>query len=220
MPTAIRSPRVRLAVGVLTAVAVGSLASGGGVAAAPPAPREISGDHHSSAVAGLATQALAAYDAYRASANTTRLIRYIGRRNAAADAVAGEFGLDPLTVRESWVSAGHQHQVAVLAALAQLGVSYVSNSSEPGVAFDCSGLTAYAWGRAGVALYRQSGVQLSDAASRDPDSAVAGDIVGYPGHVMMYLGVGDAIVHAANPEADVELSTLQDRGYDWGDPTG
>ena len=202
-------------------MAVGSLAGGAGVSAAPPAPREINGDHHSPTVAGLATQALAAYDDYSAVPNTTRLIRYISRRNAAADAVAGEFGLDPLTLRESWVSAGHQHQVAVLAALSQLGVSYVSNSSQPGVAFDCSGLTAYAWGRAGVALYRQSGVQLSNAASRDHDSAVAGDIVGYPGHVMMYLGVGDAIVHAANPEADVELSTLHDGShYEWGDPTG
>src|SRR5262245_51243351 len=125
MPTAIRSPRVRLAVGVLSAMAVGTLATGAGVSAAPPAPREIGGDHHSPAVAGLATQALAAYDAYSASPNTTRLIRYIGRRNAAADAVADEFGLDPLTLRESWVYAGHQHQVAVLAALSQLGVSYV-----------------------------------------------------------------------------------------------
>jgi cell wall-associated NlpC family hydrolase len=220
MPTATRSSRVRLAVGVLSAVAAGSLASSAGVSAAPPAPREIAGDHHSPSVAGLATQALAAYDAYQASANTTRLIRYIGQRNAAADAVAAEFGLDPLTVRESWVRAGHQHQVAVLAALSQLGVSYVSNSSEPGVAFDCSGLTAYAWGRAGVELYRQSGVQLANAAQRDHDSAVAGDIVGYPGHVMMYLGVGDAMVHAANPEADVELSTLNDSSYGWGDPTG
>jgi cell wall-associated NlpC family hydrolase len=202
-------------------MAVGSLASNAGVSAAPPAPREIRGDHHSASVAGLATQALAAYDAYQAKSNTTRLIRYITERNAAADAVAGEFGLDPFTVRQSWVGAGHQHQVAVLAALSQLGVSYVSNSSEPGVAFDCSGLTSYAWGRAGVALYRQSGVQLSTVASRDHDSAAAGDIVGYPGHVMMYLGVGDAIVHAANPEQDVELSTLHDGDYyEWGDPTG
>jgi hypothetical protein len=82
-------------------------------------------------------------------------------------------------------------------------------------------LTTYAWGHAGVTLYRQSGVQLSNASSRDASSAVAGDLVGYPGHVMMYLGFGGAIVHASNPENDVELSTLHDdRSYDWGDPTG
>ena len=108
----------------------------------------------------------------------------------------------------------------MLAALSQLGVEYRSNSSEPGVSFDCSGLTAYAWGRAGVSLYRQSGVQISDAAPRDRSSALAGDLVQYPGHVMMYLGVGDAIVHASNPETDVELSTLRDDSYSWGDPVG
>jgi cell wall-associated NlpC family hydrolase len=220
MPVAVRSPRRRLVVGVIGAIAAVSLASTTHVSAAPPTPRQIGGDHHSPSVAARAAQALAAYDAYRASTETTKLIRYIGDRNAVADAVAGEFGLDPATVREAWSRAGHPHQAAVLAALSQLGVAYVSNSSQPGVSFDCSGLTAYAWGRAGVTLYRQSGVQLSVAAPRDHDSAIAGDLVGYPGHVMMYLGVGDAIVHAANPEADVELSTLHDRSYSWGDPTG
>ena len=168
MPTAIRSPRVRLAVGVLTAVAVGSLASGGGVSAAPPAPREISGDDHSPAVAGLATGS-GCVRRLPGAASTTRLIRYIGRsQRHRRRRGRGVRARRRVTVRAGVGRApGTEHQVAVLAALAQLGVSYVSNSSEPGVAFDCSGLTAYAWGRAGVALYRQSGVQISDAAPRD-----------------------------------------------------
>ena len=62
-------------------------------------------------------------------------------------------------------------------------------------------------------------MQISDAAPRDRGSALAGDLVQYPGHVMMYLGVGDAIVHASNPETDVELSTLRDQSYSWGDPS-
>ena len=37
---------------------------------------------------------------------------------------------------------------------------------------------------------------------------MAGDIVQYPGHVMLYLGVGDAIVHAANRRDDVELDVI------------
>ena len=41
----------------------------------------------------------------------------------------------------------------------------------------------------------------------------------YPGHVMMYLGVGDAIVHASNPSTDVELS-FTSRSVRFGDPTG
>ena len=37
---------------------------------------------------------------------------------------------------------------------------------------------------------------------------MAGDLVQYPGHVMMYLGVGDAIVHAVNRADDVELDVV------------
>lgn len=206
---------------IATALAVGCLlGAGASVSAAPPAPQEVAGDHHSPAVAARAAEALASFDAFRTKGDTTRLIRFIGDRNAVADAVATEFGLAPAAVRLAWARADHRHQVAVLAALSQLGVSYRSNSSEPGVAFDCSGLTSYAWSRAGVQLYRQSGVQISDASPRSQETARAGDLVQYPGHVMMYLGAGGAIVHAANPDSDVELSTLRDRSYRWGDPTG
>jgi cell wall-associated NlpC family hydrolase len=188
--------------------------------AVPFVPQSIPGNSQSAEVAGRAAAALGSYEAYaRAGGGITRLIRFIGARNATADAVAAEFGLDAGEVRMAWARAGHQHQVAVLAALSQLGVEYQSNTSEPGVSFDCSGLTSYAWGRAGVSLYRQSSVQISEAAPREEASAVAGDLVQYPGHVMMYLGFGDAIVHASNPETDVELASLGDRSYSWGDPS-
>jgi cell wall-associated NlpC family hydrolase len=209
----------RLTAAMFGAAIVAASLTASPAAAAPLRPAAIAGDSHSSAVASRAVETLAAYDALTRAGGTTRLIRYIGDRNATADAVAAEFGLDAGDVRQAWSRAGHQHQIAVLAALSQLGVEYRSNTSEPGVGFDCSGLTAYAWGRAGVSLYRQSGVQISNAAPRDHSSALAGDLVQYPGHVMMYLGVGDAIVHASNPETDVELSTLRDRSYSWGDPS-
>jgi cell wall-associated NlpC family hydrolase len=191
----------------------------GAVAAVPVVPRSVPGNSQSAAVAGRAAEALRSYDAYAKAGGITRLIRFIGDRNATADGVAVEFGVDAGEVRMAWARAGHHHQVAVLAALSQLGVEYQSNTSAPGVSFDCSGLTAYAWGRAGVSLYRQSSVQISEAAARDASSARAGDLVQYPGHVMMFLGFGDAIVHASNPESDVELSTLRDRSYSWGDPS-
>jgi cell wall-associated NlpC family hydrolase len=196
------------------ALGVGCLVGAGASASA-----SIDGDHHSPDVAGRAAEALASFDTFQAQANTTRLIRFIGDRNAVADAVAGEYGLEPAAVRSAWARAGFQRQVAVLAALSQLGVAYRSNASEPGVGFDCSGLTAYAWGRAGLPLYRQSGVQISNSEPRTQETAQAGDLVQYPGHVMMYLGVGGAIVHAANSQSDVELSTLRDRSYNFGDPT-
>ena len=68
-------------------------------------------------------------------------------------------------------------------------------------------------------LSRQSSAQINAARSIDQSEAFAGDIAQYPGHVMMYLGVGDAIVHAANQEKDVALDTLR-RDVRFGDPTG
>ena len=41
----------------------------------------------------------------------------------------------------------------------------------------------------------------------------------YPGHVMLYLGVGEAIVHASNPSTDVELS-FTSRSVRYGNPLG
>ena len=127
--------------------------------------------------------------------------------------------LDPVAVRAAWAKADAQHQEAVLAALSQLGKPYRHATSDPNVGFDCSGLTAYAWGRAGLEIPHQSGSQISAAGRRDASTAVAGDIVQYPGHVSLWLGVGDAIVHASNPENDVELS-FNSRSVRYGDPHG
>jgi cell wall-associated NlpC family hydrolase len=215
------------AIAIAVAV-VGSLSVG-----ASPAAAEIAGDRHSPAVVMTATAALQQYDefaiarmsasrydqsaAYRAGHDFREFAR---ARDRAAVVTAGELGVDPKTLRKAWRAADVAHQVAVLAAVAQIGTEYSYSSSEPGVAFDCSGLTAYAWGRAGVALYPQSGSQIDAAAPRDQATARAGDLVQYPGHVMMYLGVENAIVHAANHDSDVELSRLRDgRSFRWGDPS-
>jgi cell wall-associated NlpC family hydrolase len=127
--------------------------------------------------------------------------------------------LDPMVVRDAWARADMPHQKAVMAALAELGKPYRYATSDPAVGFDCSGLTAYAWARAGVDLANQSGAQIRAAAPRDQATAMAGDLVQYPGHVMMYLGVGDAIVHAVNRSDDVELDFVR-RNVRFGNPIG
>jgi peptidoglycan DL-endopeptidase CwlO len=109
----------------------------------------------------------------------------------------------------------------VLAAMTQVGVPYRYNTSKEGVGFDCSGLTTFAWQRAGVSLVRQSGEQIRNAAPVDRETAKAGDLVQYPGHVMMYLGVGDAIIHSVMTGRTVELDTISDRkvrSVRFGDP--
>ena len=107
----------------------------------------------------------------------------------------------------------------MLAALTQLGVPYIGYKSAAGVGFDCSGLTSWAWARAGVAIAHQSSAQINAARRVDESQAVAGDIVQYPGHVMLYLGVDRAIVHASNPSSDVELSVVP-RSVKFGNPVG
>ena len=69
-------------------------------------------------------------------------------------------------------------------------------------------------------LSRQSGAQISEAEERTEDTAMAGDLAQYPGHVMLYLGVPGAVVHASNPQNDVELWLLGDRSVNFGDPSG
>jgi len=90
---------------------------------------------------------------------------------------------------------------AVQAAESQLGVPYVwgaespRGTSHPG--FDCSGLTAYAWGRVGVGLPHYSGAQMSDSTPVPLNDLQPGDLLFYgPGgseHVAMYVQPGEMI---------------------------
>ena len=114
-----------------------------------------------------------------------------------AYAVAATLGVDGGQMHQAWLRADQLHQVALLSALTQVGVPYHRNSSKVGVGFDCSGLTAFAWGQSGVELARNSSSRNSATPRREPiDTAQAGDLVYYPGHVMMWLGVDNLIVHA------------------------
>lgn len=100
---------------------------------------------------------------------------------------------------KAWETTSMQHQIALMAGLTTLGVGYEFGSDNPRKGLDCSGLVAFAWSKAGIELPLQSKRQWQ--ASRDvPQSeAQAGDVVWYPGHTMMYLGVGDAMLHSARP---------------------
>jgi cell wall-associated NlpC family hydrolase len=100
--------------------------------------------------------------------------------------------------------------IAVQAALAQQGVPYRYATSIPGVGFDCSGLTGYAWAQAGVGLPHQSGMQYA-ATPRVPISeAKAGDLLFFYSpisHVSIYLGNGTQ-VHAPNTGSFVNVASV------------
>ena len=215
-PARRRRRRTRAGLAGLAGVLVATAWTAGGAGAAP-LPSRIAGDQHSSAVAAASSAALAAFDTFAATGTPGDFVAYLGARDAAADTVAGEMRLDPNAVRGAWAKADMRHQEVVLAALTQLGVQYRYARSAPGVAFDCSGLTAWAWSRAGVEIAHQSSAQINAARPVDESAALAGDLVQFPGHVMLYLGVDRAIVHASNPSTDVALS-FTTRSVRFGDP--
>lgn len=181
-------------------------------AVAPTAP--VSNDP----VAQLAAEALRLLDsAGTRGANTT----YVDQLDRVAAAAAAQLKVDPARLRAAWRAADSDHQRALLAALTQLGTPYRKNTSKPGIGFDCSGLTTYAWGVAGFTLPRQSSAQIRGAEKRDATTAQAGDLVQYPGHVMMWLGVDRAIIHAVGRGRSVELDHARARrSLRFGDPTG
>jgi len=106
---------------------------------------------------------------------------------------------------------------AVNAALGQQGVPYRYATSSPGVSFDCSGLTAYAWAQAGVYLPHQSRAQYASIPHVDKGSAQPGDLVFYYSpisHVGVYLG-GGQLVHAPNTGSVVSITSVN-----WGKVSG
>ena len=175
--------------------------------------------HHSPVVVREAREALALHRRFRAHRTGDNLRRYARARDETALATGRALRIRALSVRDAWARTDRPHQIAVLAAVAQLGAPYRYASSDPSRGFDCSGLTAYAWRYAGWTLYPVSSRQIADAAPRTRATARAGDLVYYPGHVMLSLGVGNAVVHASNPQNGVELAISRGRTLRWGDPT-
>jgi cell wall-associated NlpC family hydrolase len=105
---------------------------------------------------------------------------------------------------------------AVQAAESQEGVPYVwggespKGSASPG--FDCSGLTAWSWGQAGVGLPHYSGAQMADSTPVPVSDLQPGDLLFYgPGgseHVAMYAG-GGSMVEAPYTGAVVWVTGLR-----------
>jgi cell wall-associated NlpC family hydrolase len=143
-------------------------------------------------------------------------------RRSTVEIVADRLELDPDELEAAWADADINHQTALLAALTQVGVPYKKFAMKPGVGFDCSGLTSFAWGQAGFNLPHNSTRQIRAADPRTQENAQAGDLLRYPGHVMMWLGVGQAVIHSPQPRQFVEVRILATRSMNrstFGDPT-
>lgn len=88
-------------------------------------------------------------------------------------------------------------QAAVKAALSAVGTPYGWGGNTPGQALDCSGLTHWAYGQAGVDIPRTAEAQ---AVGRQvsQDELLPGDLAVWNGHVAMVIGDGK-MVEAGDP---------------------
>ena len=112
------------------------------------------------------------------------------------------------------VEASGRAAIAVRFAMAQVGKAYSYGASGPN-AYDCSGLTMAAWGRAGVGLPHSSSAQQGSGVRVSESELRPGDLVFYyspVSHVGMYIGNG-LIVNALNPGAGVRVSGLHSMPY-------
>ncbi len=100
---------------------------------------------------------------------------------------------------------------AVRAACNQIGKPYVWGATGPS-AFDCSGLTQFAWAAAGVGLTHYTGAQWNQGRSVSRSQARPGDLVFFYGdlhHVGIYVGNG-IMVHAPQAGSPVRMAPIDE----------
>jgi cell wall-associated NlpC family hydrolase len=107
-------------------------------------------------------------------------------------------------------SAGAQ---AAQIALGEQGIPYVWGGSSP-LGFDCSGLVAWAYGQAGIALPHSSYALWGSGTHVSQDQLEPGDLVFFHGesHVGIYIGQGE-FVQAPHTGDVVKVSSLSESWY-------
>lgn len=100
--------------------------------------------------------------------------------------------------------------IAVAAARSQIGVKYVKNAAVENEAFDCSGLTMWAWQQAGVSLPHQSRRQFASSPQIPVEYVEPGDLIFFYSpitHVGIYVG-GGMMVDAPGVGRTVRLTAV------------
>jgi cell wall-associated NlpC family hydrolase len=127
--------------------------------------------------------------------------------------VLAAHGGDTQAVPSGVIAPSGAAQQAVDTALAQVGDPYVWGAGGPN-AFDCSGLTQYAYSAAGVSLPHSSASQSRMGTPVSRDQLQPGDLVFFyspVSHVGMYIGNGQ-MVHASTSGQPVKVASLDSMG--------
>lgn len=196
-----------LAVGVAGGV-VGAIDSSVGAATRTKSP----------SIADEAEQAVTALEEWMQTQNPADYVRFVQRRDQTAAMTEHDIELADGDLRSAWSTVSIAKQHAILSAVSQLGVPYEYLASDPGVGFDCSGLTLWAFGSAGVEIPRASRDQINGAEPIERVDAEPGDLVYYPGHVSIFLGA-DTMIHSPNSGSHVLIGPLPSRSIRFGDAT-
>jgi cell wall-associated NlpC family hydrolase len=96
----------------------------------------------------------------------------------------------------------------------ELGKPYQWGAAGPNT-FDCSGLTQYVWGKAGVYLDHYTGSQWSEGQHVTPSQLEPGDLVFFGSdlhHVGLYIGNGN-MIEAPYTGANVRISPYNRPDY-------
>lgn len=151
----------------------------------------------------------AAQEQANASANAAAPAEAASRSDARTDLAATSSAAESAPSAPAGSGAA---AVAVAAALSKVGSPYVYGAAGPN-AFDCSGLTSWAWAQAGVSIPRTSGGQAG-LPSVPLSQLQPGDLVTYyspVSHVAMYIGNGQ-VVHASTESRPVYVTTVNGAG--------
>ncbi|GGY53030.1 C40 family peptidase [Streptomyces omiyaensis] len=110
------------------------------------------------------------------------------------------------------VAANGLGAAALAAAATQIGKPYQSGEEGP-YAYDCSGLTQWAYGKAGVKLSRVTYTQQNDGTKIGRSQLKPGDLVFFNSlsHVGLYAG-NNTILHAPKPGASVRYESMDYMG--------
>ena len=136
-----------------------------------------------------------------------------GTTGESAPAAAAPAAAAPAPAVSAGSDGSGAAQAAVQTALAQVGDPYVWGAGGPN-AFDCSGLTQYAYAAAGISLPHSSRMQSQMGTAVSRSELQPGDLIFYyspVSHVSMYIGNGQ-MVHASTSGVPVKVVSVDSMG--------